>query len=199
MLAATDPPVGSGLPAVRSVPHVALERRVVCANCGTENEAGRKFCKECASRLALGCPSCGATNSADAKFCGECATPLVTGATPPPAAMRRSEAPARTPVPVAERRHVSVLFADLVGFTPFAEERDAEEVRETLSRYFELAGEVIARHGGSVEKFIGDAVMAVWAPRSPARMTPNGRCGPGSSLSTLSGRSVRGSLPGPGS
>ncbi len=135
---------------------------MVCANCGTENEAGRKFCKECASRLALGCPSCGATNSADAKFCGECATPLVTGATPPPAAMRRSEAPARTPVPVAERRHVSVLFADLVGFTPFAEERDAEEVRETLSRYFELAGEVIARHGGSVEKFIGDAVMAVW-------------------------------------
>ncbi len=63
---------------------------------------------------------------------------------------------------MAERRHVSVLFADLVGFTPFAEERDAEEVRDILSRYFELAGEVIARHGGSVEKFIGDAVMAVW-------------------------------------
>jgi class 3 adenylate cyclase len=57
---------------------------------------------------------------------------------------------------------VSVLFADLIGFTSFAEERDAEEVRDTLSRYFELAGEVIARHGGTVEKFIGDAVMAVW-------------------------------------
>jgi class 3 adenylate cyclase/tetratricopeptide (TPR) repeat protein len=57
---------------------------------------------------------------------------------------------------------VSVLFADLVGFTPFAEERDAEEVRETLSRYFETASGVIARHGGTVEKFIGDAVMAVW-------------------------------------
>ena len=57
---------------------------------------------------------------------------------------------------------MSVLFADLVGFTPFAEERDAEDVRETLTRYFELASEVIGRYGGTVEKFIGDAVMAVW-------------------------------------
>ena len=65
-------------------------------------------------------------------------------------------------VPQAERRLVTVLFADLVGFTPFAEERDAEEVRETLTRYFDLASEVIARYGGSVEKFIGDAVKAMW-------------------------------------
>lgn len=64
--------------------------------------------------------------------------------------------------PIAERRLVSVLFADLVGFTPFAEGRDAEDVRETLSRYFELARDVIERYGGTVEKFIGDAVMAVW-------------------------------------
>jgi class 3 adenylate cyclase/tetratricopeptide (TPR) repeat protein len=57
---------------------------------------------------------------------------------------------------------VSILFADLVGFTPFAEERDAEEVRDTLGRYFEIASDVIGRYGGTVEKFIGDAVMAVW-------------------------------------
>src|SRR4029079_229793 len=63
---------------------------------------------------------------------------------------------------VAERRVVTVLFADLVGFTAFAEERDAEEVRDTLSRYFELATEVVDRYGGVIEKFIGDAVMAVW-------------------------------------
>ncbi|HJT64745.1 MAG TPA: AAA family ATPase, partial [Candidatus Limnocylindria bacterium] len=55
-----------------------------------------------------------------------------------------------------------MLFADLVGFTPFAEERDPEEVRESLSRYFDLARMVIERYGGTVEKFIGDAVMAVW-------------------------------------
>ncbi|HET9417240.1 MAG TPA: AAA family ATPase [Candidatus Limnocylindria bacterium] len=57
---------------------------------------------------------------------------------------------------------MTVLFADLVGFTPFAEERDAEDVRETLSRYFDLARETVERYGGTIEKFIGDAVMAVW-------------------------------------
>ena len=55
-----------------------------------------------------------------------------------------------------------MLFADLVGFTPLSEDRDAEEVRDLLSRYFELSAEVIGRYGGVVEKFIGDAVMAVW-------------------------------------
>ena len=61
-----------------------------------------------------------------------------------------------------ERRVVSVLFADFVGFTAASEKRDAEETRELLTRYFELARTVIERYGGTVEKFIGDAVMAVW-------------------------------------
>jgi len=69
---------------------------------------------------------------------------------------------AHSPAPVAERRVVSILFADLVGFTTLAEGRDAEDTRELLSRYFDLARDVIARYGGTVEKFIGDAVMAVW-------------------------------------
>ena len=55
--------------------------------------------------------------------------------------------------PVAERRLVSVLFADLVGFTPFAEERDAEDVREVLTRYFDLAPKVIGHYGGTVEAY----------------------------------------------
>ena len=57
---------------------------------------------------------------------------------------------------------MSVLFADLVGFTPYSEAHDAEEVRETLDRYFKIARDAIERHGGIIEKFIGDAVMAVW-------------------------------------
>jgi class 3 adenylate cyclase/tetratricopeptide (TPR) repeat protein len=73
----------------------------------------------------------------------------------------------RTPAPVhpaaiVERRLVSVLFVDLVGFTTLAERRDAEDTRELLSHYFDLAREVIGRYGGTLEKFIGDAVMAVW-------------------------------------
>ncbi len=133
---------------------------MVCSSCGTPNPAGAKFCTECATRLAVACPACGTANAPTAKFCAECATPLsaAAAASPRPGA----GAPIPTSVPVAERRLVSVLFADLVGFTPFAEERDAEDVRDTLTRYFDLATDVITRYGGTVEKFIGDAVMAVW-------------------------------------
>jgi class 3 adenylate cyclase/tetratricopeptide (TPR) repeat protein len=115
---------------------------------------------ECASPLAAGCPNCGFVNLPGAKFCSECATPLAAvAAGPQPEAASTAGA---TPEPVAERRLVSILFADLVGFTPFAEDRDAEDVRDTLSSYFDAAREVIERYGGTVEKFIGDAVMAVW-------------------------------------
>jgi len=104
-----------------------------------------------------------------AKFCGECGTPVVMGAVRPPPAPAAPAGPGPAAVagpfqggPVAERRLVTVLFTDLVGFTPFSEGRDAEEVRETLNRYFDIATDVIGRYGGTVEKFIGDAVMAVW-------------------------------------
>jgi len=146
---------------------------VICPNCGTENRPGAKFCSECATPFGVVCPNCGSSNPATAKFCSECATALQAGAVPA-APVRAAAASAIAPTsaapttgtvaggPVAERRLVTVLFADLVGFTPFAAERDAEEVRETLTRYFDLAREIIGRYGGTVEKFIGDAVMAVW-------------------------------------
>ena len=111
---------------------------LICSNCQTENAPGAKFCTECAAPMARTCPNCGTANVAGAKFCAECATPLAAGASPG-AGTGSSSAPI-TAAPsvggqaasahVAERRLVSVLFADLVGFTPFAEERDAEEVRE---------------------------------------------------------------------
>jgi len=86
------------------------------------------------------------------RFCGECGSALGEDGPPAPA-----------PAPkAAERRLVSVLFADLVGFTPLSESRDAEEVRELLSRYFDTCRRLIGIYGGTVEKFIGDAVMAVW-------------------------------------
>jgi len=129
---------------------------VRCLACGTGNGADRKFCGECGSPLARACPSCGAANAPTVKFCGECGTALLASA---PAATPETTAPSS---PTAERRLVSVLFADLVGHTTFSEERDAEDVRELLSRYFETARTVIERYGGTVEKFIGDAVMAVW-------------------------------------
>jgi class 3 adenylate cyclase/tetratricopeptide (TPR) repeat protein len=128
---------------------------VRCASCAFDNEAGNRFCEECGSPLASTCPSCGEPTRADARFCRSCGHALSAQAL---AAKDRSAAPAAT----AERRLVSVLFTDLVGFTTLAEDRDPETVRELLSRYFDTATEIVSLHGGTVEKFIGDAVMAVW-------------------------------------
>src|SRR6266566_4605304 len=121
---------------------------MTCPACGAENRAGRKFCSSCGAALARGCPACGAANDPEDSFCGECGAALEGEPRPAPAE--------------AERRLVSVLFGDLVGFTPLSEDQDPEAVRELLSRYFDTARRVIERYGGTVEKFIGDAVMAVW-------------------------------------
>src|SRR3954466_13591019 len=128
---------------------------MACAGCGADVYASAKFCPHCGRPQQAVCPACGATLvSVDAAFCGECGTP-VAAATP-------EAAPQAAARPVAERRVCSVLFADLVGFTPLSEARDPEEVRELLSNYFETARTIVGRYGGVVEKFIGDAVMAVW-------------------------------------
>jgi len=131
---------------------------MICASCQALNEDGRKFCGECGASLAALCPSCGSPNAPEVKFCGECGTKLGGGAV---AAAAPAAAVAQEPA-AAERRLVSVLFVDLVGFTAASEGRDSEDTRELLSRYFVVARTVIERYGGTVEKFIGDAVMAVW-------------------------------------
>ena len=70
---------------------------------------------------------------------------------------------------------MSVLFVDLVGFTSLSESRDAEDVRELLGRYFTIARTIVERYGGTIEKFIGDAVMAAGARRSRVRTMVSGR------------------------
>ena len=139
---------------------------MTCSSCGTENRTGRKFCLQCGSPLALVCRSCGGANEPESLFCGECGGSMTGAPSPVLATVRSGEPPASPSAPLAgpksERRLVSVLFADLVGFTALSEQRDPEEVRDLLGRYFESAQQVVGRYGGSIEKFIGDAVMAVW-------------------------------------
>jgi class 3 adenylate cyclase len=128
---------------------------------------------ECATPFAVVCSSCGTANLAAAKYCSECAIPIASpGARPAAVVGARGQGvlpggarPGVSPSPtdaVAERRLVSVLFADLVGFTAFSEGRDAEEVRDLQDHYFATVTETIGRYGGTIEKFIGDAVMALW-------------------------------------
>jgi class 3 adenylate cyclase len=134
---------------------------VNCASCGAQNAPGQKFCGACGAPLAVVCSSCGNHNQPGQRFCGECGAQLGD----PPAAA----APVEREAPAAERRFVSVLFADLVGFTSLSETRDSEEVRELLSAYFERCKQLIERYGGTVEKFIGDAVWRCGGPRPRTR------------------------------
>src|SRR3954470_14278558 len=123
----------------------------VCPNCAADNPAGSRFCGNCGASLSQVCASCGAANDPGMRFCTQCGRAL------------EAEAEVAAPAaPAAERRLVSVLFADLVGFTAVSEARDPEETRELLSRYFDTCRRLIGLYGGTVEKFIGDAVMAVW-------------------------------------
>src|SRR3954451_21193041 len=146
--------------AVRSATQVPLERRVVCSNCGATNPPDGRFCLECGTALG-GCPNCGAQNPAGARFCGKCGTNL-TGDT---ARAATTDAPGAATDPrgaATERRVVSVLFADLVGFTALSSDRDPETIRDLQARYFERTRVIVERYGGLIEKFIGDAVMAMW-------------------------------------
>src|SRR5215213_9172492 len=109
---------------------------MICPQCSTLNEQGRRFCMECGTRLASGCPNCGAQNPPEAKFCGECGTTLASAgpasrSAPVAAADQSTAVP-----PTAERRLVTVLFADLVGSTTLAQNEDPEDTREFLTSYF---------------------------------------------------------------
>jgi class 3 adenylate cyclase len=104
------------------------------------------------------CPSCGEENPARFRLCGSCGAPLA------------SSSPARD-----TRKTVTILFTDLTGSTGLGERLDPESLRYVMGRYFASMREVIERHGGTVEKYIGDAVMAVFGSRWSTTRTP---CGP---------------------
>jgi len=135
-----------------------------CAKCGSENREGRKYCAGCGAPLAAVCSQCGAFNQPDERFCGECGAPL--GAF----VVVSDEAPVGIPIPApapvakldttGERRHLTVLFCDLVGSTRIAARLDPEQWRETVAGYHRAAAEAITRFDGHVAKYLGDGVMA---------------------------------------
>ncbi|MEO8972382.1 MAG: adenylate/guanylate cyclase domain-containing protein [Ktedonobacteraceae bacterium] len=144
-----------------------------CPNCQTINPPEAKFCLECGNRLVV-CPNCGTINLPMAKFCIECGTPLSQGVTRSVQSVPASPVPTlpasssqTQPLPVAwstpeERRVVTVMFADITGSTQLADRMDPEDMRAILTGYFNLMTEQIRKHDGTVEKYIGDAVMAVF-------------------------------------
>src|SRR5439155_14616776 len=112
-----------------------------CRVCGTANPEGVAFCINCGTPFAETCAVCGAARIGNSRFCGNCGTRFPDAAPADAGTVGVEVEGDRT-----ERRLVSVLFVDLVGFTPFTEARDSEDVRDTLDRYFEIARGVVDRH-----------------------------------------------------
>jgi class 3 adenylate cyclase/tetratricopeptide (TPR) repeat protein len=118
---------------------------ITCGNCGTQAEEGARFCPACGSELATLCASCGTALPDGAAFCPTCGQAAVaTGGTG------------------HERRVVTIVFADVTGSTELGEQLDPERFRELITIYAQAMREEIEAEGGTVEKFIGDAVMAAF-------------------------------------
>jgi class 3 adenylate cyclase len=126
-----------------------------CSHCGAPNENDARFCSSCGEALEWACPVCGAAVAADARFCSSCGTPI--------ASVRASSSPEQRPRErPEERKVVTVLFADVTGSTTLGERLDPEHLSEVMQTYFAAMREEIESQGGTVEKFIGDAVMAAF-------------------------------------
>jgi class 3 adenylate cyclase len=123
-----------------------------CPKCQAENPETKKFCRKCGGKLLLSCPQCGAEILPDDHFCGECGQNL-KGAV---------ETEESAPALEGERKHVTVLFSDLSGYSAMSEKLDPEEVKEIMSRIFGEIAQVVAKYGGFIEKFVGDAVMVLF-------------------------------------
>jgi hypothetical protein len=142
-----------------------------CLKCQFENPTGINFCGECGAKLERVCPGCNSPNPLNFKFCGECGHNLIPVKE---ISEQKSEAKNLKPRPSAkksfsdvallggERKHVTVLFSDFTGYTAMSEKLDPEEVKEITSRIFGEISKIVANYDGFIEKYAGDAVMAIF-------------------------------------
>jgi class 3 adenylate cyclase len=124
-----------------------------CSNCETDNVPGSRFCNGCGAALNRQCAKCGFENARESRYCAQCGTQL-DATTPIHAETGRYDNLG------GERRHLTVLFSDLVGSTEIASHLDPERWREIVADYHHAAARVIERYGGSVAQYLGDGVMA---------------------------------------
>src|SRR3954466_8604470 len=127
-----------------------------CQHCGAENPVAARFCMGCGAQLERRCGNCGAVAPPQARFCMECGSALADAPAAAPAAARPAAPPPE------ERRQVTVLFADLSGYTAVSEHMDPERVKALVDSALHRLAQEVARFGGSVDKFIGDNVMALF-------------------------------------
>ncbi len=140
-----------------------------CPNCGFDNPVGMNFCGECGMPLQQRCPQCGFDNPPRFKFCGQCGAAILKAEGGGMNASREIIHPSSStlhpssfiphPSHRAERRHLTVMFCDLVGSTTLSEQLDPEELREVLRVYQQTCATVIDRFGGTIAQYLGDGLL----------------------------------------
>ena len=143
---------------------------VLCPSCGHENPEGLKFCGECGGALARACPNCGAQLRPSARFCESCGHRLPEPSRPPAPGDPLAYTPRHLAEKIlrdraaleGERRTVTVLFADAVGFTPISERLDEEQVYDLMQGCLSRMMEAVHRYEGTITQFTGDGVMALF-------------------------------------
>jgi class 3 adenylate cyclase/tetratricopeptide (TPR) repeat protein len=123
-----------------------------CPQCQFENRQDAKFCKECGNNLELACSGCGTVYEMGSKFCDECGYSLE----------QESHIKKNELTSDVERKHVTVLFSDLSGYTAMSEKLDPEEIKDITGRLFDDVSKIVSKYGGFIEKYAGDAVMALF-------------------------------------
>lgn len=133
-----------------------------CTSCGTTNREGRRFCAGCGAALPLMCASCGFQNEGGERFCGGCGENLTRHPILEPVAAKPASEAIAPVVERADRRPVAVMFIDLSGYTAMSSGLDPEETHHLLKRFFEVVDGLIVEFGGTIDKHIGDNVMALF-------------------------------------
>jgi class 3 adenylate cyclase/tetratricopeptide (TPR) repeat protein len=143
-----------------------------CPRCGFENREVARFCLECGGELQIECPLCGKALPSRAKFCDECGAdltkspeiplPTLSKTAGPLAETEAKEAARAVPAGEGERKFVTALFSDISGYTVMSERLDPEELKEVTSLIFGRISAIIRRYDGFIEKYIGDAVVAIF-------------------------------------
>lgn len=143
-----------------------------CPECQIENRNEAKFCKKCGAKLIPVCPSCGHNYERDCSFCDECGQILCAPSQSDSSELTTIqqedtdstfEEKDRVCAPTeGERKYAAILFSDLSGYTAMSEKLDPEELKEIMSQVFGQIAQVVANYEGFIEKFIGDAVMAIF-------------------------------------
>jgi len=146
--------------------------KMKCPKCQTGNRKEAEFCKGCGNKLDVCCPECGNSIQPENRFCDKCGHNLQI--TPDPLLTEKKEYKEKiVPAPIensyglfrttdGERKYVTVLFSDLSGYTAMSEKLDPEEVKEITSHIFGEIAQIVAKYDGFIEKYVGDAVMAIF-------------------------------------